>query len=111
MENADNAFYTTPEPIRLGASYRYLRFYVLHTTSARDYFNLCQLQLYQGKGGPSARAKRLQSQLKALDALCTASAAKVANEQATQADVIALRNAILAFRIDKYSFGDIQSVL
>ena len=99
VENADNAFYTTPEPIRLGASYRYLRFYVLHTTSARDYFNLSQLQLYQGKGGPSARAKRLQSQLKALDALCTASAAKVANEQATQADVIALRNAILAFRI------------
>lgn len=98
IENVDNAHFMTPEPISLGASYAYLRFYMLHVTSNLDYFNISEFQLYNGKSDQPSLYVQLETQAKALEACRIAAIEKANTSKVTQEDVEELQAAIDAFR-------------
>ena len=71
-------------PIKLGAPYQYIRFYVLHATTGQNYWNIAEFQMYD------AATTLSPEMLQALDIMDAAALEKLALVKAgagTQTDI------------------------
>ena len=84
------AHYKSEEPIVLGAPYQYIRFYILHSTSGHDYWNIAEFQMYNAAGeagSPYENNAELAKVVDAIEATCEAKIALVRAGTGTQADI------------------------
>jgi hypothetical protein len=99
-ENISGAYYLSPD-IDLGATYRYVRLYVLGTTSGHNYFNIAELHLYNAVANQAKSQYYYTAGVKeaadALKSLIDQVQAKIdANTLTNVEDTVALNKAIAA---------------
>lgn len=84
IPNYHGAYYKSEVPIKLGAPYQYIRFYVLHATTGQNYWNIAEFQMYD------AATTLSPEMLQALDIMDAAALEKLALVKAgagTQTDI------------------------
>lgn len=97
LENVDNAHYMSEQVIELNGSFRYFRFYVLHTTSDLEYFNLQNFQMYNAASNGTSKFDEypgVLNAIKALTTLCDNKDAKVCTQTGTKEDTEEVQAAI-----------------
>ena len=84
IPNYHGAYYKSEVPIKLGAPYQYIRFYVLHATTGQNYWNIAEFQMYDA--ATTLSPEMLQT-LDIMDAAALEKLALVKAGAGTQTDI------------------------
>ena len=112
IPNKDGAYYKSEDPILLGDTYQYIRFYILHATSDQNYWNIAEFQMYDVA---DASSPELLKALSDIDAAIEEKLALVKKGAGTQSDIDELQSLIDVLRnltgIEQIAINSTASIL